>query len=90
MVAAAAVVAAAGGAASIPVGSVHAKHILLEFKAPWPPARQKSRRTRENAFALAEQLNDRILAGETFDALARPDLAPRVIAASRGVGSFFA
>ncbi len=50
---------------------MHAKHILLEFKAPWPPARQKARRTKEEAFALAESLIDRILGGEDFDDLAR-------------------
>lgn len=50
---------------------MHARHILLEFKAPWPASRLRSRRTREEAFALAEELIDRILAGEDFGELAK-------------------
>jgi parvulin-like peptidyl-prolyl isomerase len=49
---------------------MRARHILLEFKAPWPVSRQRIARTRDEARALAEQLIDRVLAGEDFGALA--------------------
>ena len=49
---------------------MRARHILIPFHAPFPPARQRVRRTRDEAFALAEQLIDRVLAGEDFGALA--------------------
>ncbi len=49
---------------------MRARHILLEYKAPWPPSRKGVRRSKEDAFALAEALVQRIVAGEDFVALA--------------------
>lgn len=49
---------------------MRARHILLEFNAPWPVARQRVKRTQAEARVLAEQLIDRVLGGEDFGALA--------------------
>lgn len=50
---------------------MRAKHILLEYHAKWPQSRQRVKRTKEEAFALATRLIDEIMQGAWFDDLAR-------------------
>ena len=50
---------------------MRASHILIEHRMKWPPAKQRHRRSQEEAEQLIQEIRDRIMDGESFSDLAR-------------------